>query len=83
MINYCTGQGTSGGKIQCCHGNHINYRMLLKLINAARQQPYFAKGVAVALGYSDFKKKPEAVGLRQSWFVGYFKFKNACSSAHR
>ena len=47
------------------------------LINDARQQPYLAKGIAVALGYGDFKKKPKAIGLRQSWFVGYFKFKNA------
>ena len=39
-----TVQGTSCGKVRCYHGNHINYRMLLKLINAARQQLHLAKG---------------------------------------
>ena len=35
--------------------------MLLKLSNTAR---YLAKGLAVALGYGGFKKKPKAVGLK-------------------
>ena len=60
--------GTSCGKVQCCHGNHINYRMLLKLINADRQQPHLAKGYIAVIQ----KEARSCWFKRQSWFVGYF-----------
>ena len=61
---YAIAQGTSCGKVQCCHGNHINYRILLKLINAARQAAAFSQRLTVAFGYGGFKKNPEAIGLK-------------------